>query len=73
MRINVIFEARSFNHYCSEKAISVTSSECVFLALDIQHAMHMRHIILSYVACLAVSYFSISEKRHAFQENVTEY
>jgi hypothetical protein len=30
----------------------------VFVALGIQHAMHMHHIILSYVACLAVQYFS---------------
>jgi hypothetical protein len=31
---------------------------CVFVALGIQHVMHMHHIILSYVACPAVQYFS---------------
>jgi len=29
------------NHHCSEKAISITHSDCVFVALDIQHALHM--------------------------------
>ena len=40
------------------KAISITYSECVFVALATQHAMRMRRIILSSVACLAVPYFS---------------
>jgi hypothetical protein len=31
-------EAHSYNHGCSGKAINVTYSECVFLALVIQHA-----------------------------------
>jgi hypothetical protein len=40
-----------------EKAISITYSECVSVALVIQHAKRMRRIILSSVACLAVPYF----------------
>jgi hypothetical protein len=39
-------EARSCNHRCSEKAVSITYSECVFVALLIQHAMHMRHTVI---------------------------
>jgi hypothetical protein len=35
-----------------------TYSECVFVALGIQPAMRIRHIILSFVVCLAVQYFS---------------
>jgi hypothetical protein len=37
---------------------SITSSECESVALLIQHAMRMRRIILSSVACPAVQYFS---------------
>jgi hypothetical protein len=39
-------EARYFSHCCSGKAISITYSESVFVALGIQHAMRMRHIIV---------------------------
>jgi hypothetical protein len=36
-------EARSCHHCCGGKAISITHSECVFVALNIQLAMCMRH------------------------------
>ena len=39
-------EARSCNHCCSRKAISITYSECVFLALGIQHAKRMRYVVI---------------------------
>ena len=51
-------EARSRNHCCTGKAISITYCQCVSVALVIQHAKRMRRIILSSVACLAVPYFS---------------
>ena len=38
--------ARSYNHCCSGKGISVTYSEIELIALDIQHAMRMRHIVM---------------------------
>jgi len=34
--------------------ISITYSDCVFIASGMQHAMRMRHFILSSVACLVL-------------------
>jgi hypothetical protein len=51
-------KTRSRNHYCREKTISITYSQCVSVTLVMKHAKLMRRIILSSVACLAVSYFS---------------
>jgi hypothetical protein len=39
--------ARSCNHCCSGKGITIAYSECVFVASVIQHAMHMRSIAIS--------------------------
>jgi hypothetical protein len=44
------------------------------LAVTIQHAKRMRHILLSSVACLAVPHRStVSHKRRDFPEGVTEH
>ena len=47
-------DARSYNHCCSGKAIRLTYSECVFVALGIQHAERRSRItrILSSVTRL---------------------
>ena len=44
---------------------NITYFECVSVALVIQHTMHMHHIILTSVACLALPYFSTLP--HAFR------
>ena len=43
------------NQRCGGKAISITYSECVSVALDIQHEMRMRRCVLSSVARPALS------------------
>jgi hypothetical protein len=56
--------SRNRNHCCRGKTVSITYSECVFVcvcvcvALVIHHAKRMRHIMLSFVACPALQYFS---------------
>jgi len=58
------------NHYCRGKVINIRYSECVSVALFVQHAKRMRHTILSSAAFLAVQYFrTLSHKRHHFREN----
>jgi hypothetical protein len=42
-------EARSCNHCCRGRAINITYSECLSVALAVQHAQRMRRIILSSV------------------------
>jgi len=39
-------EARSHNHFCHGKAISITYSECVSVAFVVQHAKRVRHIVI---------------------------
>ena len=55
--------ARSRNHFCHRKAISITYYKRMFVALLIRHAVRMRRIILLYVACMAIQYVFIIFRR----------
>ena len=67
-------EACPCKRCCSGKATSIAHSECVFIALVIQHAMRMRHVILPSVACPTLRKVStLSHKEHDFRANVTEH
>jgi len=62
-------EEFSRNHFDRAKAISITYSECVSVALVIQHAKLMSHVIMSSVACLVLQYFStLSHNRCDFRK-----
>ena len=54
-------EARSCYHCCSGKVISITYSECVFVALGIQHEMCAPYFISCIVepdmTCPVLKYF----------------
>jgi len=46
MYVKLKIEGFSFNHFRSGKAISITYPECVFVALDVQHAKRVSHIVI---------------------------
>ena len=63
------FEARSRNHCCRGKAMSIRYSEYVSVAVVSQHATRVRRVMLSSADCLAVPhfFFTLPHKRHDFR------
>jgi hypothetical protein len=59
--------------FAVEEPTSITYSECVSVALIIQNAKRMSHIILPPMACQDEPYFStLSHKRRDFLKKVIE-
>ena len=61
--------ALSSNRCCSGKAMTITYCECVFVALGIQHAMRIRHIVICGLTALQ-SCSTLCHKRHDLKEKL---
>jgi hypothetical protein len=62
-------QARSCNHCCSGKAISIRYSECMLVALVNQHAMRMRSTVMCPVRLYNI-FSALSPKQHDFRRKV---
>ena len=58
---------RSCNYGYSGRAMSLTHSESVYVALSIQNAMRLLHIAVCSLPCSAFS--TLSHKQHEFQKH----
>ena len=54
-------QARSCNHCCGGKAIRITCSECVFVALGIQHEMSIGHIAIYGLTGSTIFFHTVSQ------------
>ena len=65
-------EARSCDHCCSGKAVSFTHSECVFVALGIQHVKRVLRIVIRGLpgSTVIFFFFKFSHKPCDFRETL---
>jgi len=61
------------NEECSWKAVSNARPECVFVALDIQHAMRMRHLVIRGSFESEVFFHIMSQTALFSEKKVTEH
>jgi len=59
-------KGRPPNHCCHGEAVSITYSECVFVALVIQHAKRMGHFVIRCLSGCTI-FFRLSHKCHDFR------
>jgi hypothetical protein len=64
--------ARSCNHCCHGEAISITYSECVFVALGSQHA-YACALLCCHGLSASTIFSSLSRNRHDFTRKVIEH
>jgi hypothetical protein len=68
-----VTQARSWNHYCKGKAISITQPECSSAAVDIHHAMRMRPTVICGRSRSTQCFPTLSHKRQDFRERKKSY
>ena len=73
MYVSRNIEARSCNHCCCGKAISITYSEFIFLALGIEHASCMGRIVICGLSGSTVFFPTLSYKRQDLGTKVIEH
>jgi hypothetical protein len=68
-KTNVTLSHFSAKHGWREEAMSISKSECMAVALVIQHVMRISYIKLSSVACLSLQFFPHYLKNCTIYEN----
>jgi len=61
------------NHSCSGKTMSITQPECVSVALGMQYAMRMLHIVICSLPCSTIYFHIISLTAHFSKERKKSY
>jgi hypothetical protein len=61
-------QAQSCNHCCSRKAVSITYSACMFVALGIKPVMRMRHIVICGLCASTFFFPTLPHKWHDFRK-----